>query len=327
MLTPSHDDPFLVTHENFVRAESYLYFGGVVANGGFGKFDHTRDVAPLDNQTVIRLNLDTLYSASIFDLHAGPVTITMPDAEGRFMSLQVIDEDQYTYGVFYEPGEYTLDSSKIETRYVVAAVRTLVDPADDEDMRKVHALQDAITVSQADSGSWSVPNWDHQSQKKVREALLALASTLPDTQRMYGRRGEVDPVRFLIGAAQGWGANPPSEALYLNVVPERNDGSTIYRLEVGDVPVDGFWSVCVYNSEGYFEQNSLNSYSLNNITAKKDEHGRIVVQFGGCDGSVPNCLPVMPNWNYMVRLYRPRAEVLDGSWTFPEASPVSAEVE
>ena len=67
-----------------------------------------------------------------------------------------------------------------------------------------------------------------------------LASTLPDTNRMYGKRDEVDPVRFLIGAAQGWGANPAKEALYLNIVPSRNDGSTIYKLDVKKVPVDGF---------------------------------------------------------------------------------------
>jgi hypothetical protein len=30
----------------------------------------------------------------------------------------------------------------------------------------------------------------------------------------------------------------------------------------------------------------------------------------------------MPGWNYIVRLYRPRAEVLDGRWTFPKAVPV-----
>jgi hypothetical protein len=88
--------PILVTPDNFARAETDLYFSGVVKNGGFGKFDHTRDPAPLDKQTVIRLNGDTLYSAAVFDLDAGPVTITLPDAGPRFMSLQVIDEDQYT---------------------------------------------------------------------------------------------------------------------------------------------------------------------------------------------------------------------------------------
>jgi len=27
-------------------------------------------------------------------------------------------------------------------------------------------------------------------------------------------------------------------------------------------------------------------------------------------------------WNYIVRLYRPKKEILDGSWKFPDAKPV-----
>ena len=42
---------------------------------------------------------------------------------------------------------------------------------------------------------------------------------------------------------------------------------------------------------------------------------------GGCDGKIPNCLPIVQGWNYMVRLYRPRAEILSGKWKFPEARP------
>src|SRR3712207_334876 len=64
-----------VTPDNFVRAESDLYFGNIVKDGGFGKFVHRREPAAIDNQTVIRLNRDTLYSAAVFDLDAGPVTI------------------------------------------------------------------------------------------------------------------------------------------------------------------------------------------------------------------------------------------------------------
>jgi len=62
--------------------------------------------------------------------------------------------------------------------------------------------------------------------------------------------------------------------------------------------------------------------TVNNITAKKNDDGSITVQFGGYDGKTPNCLPIMPGWNYMVRLYRPRKEILDGTWEFPEAQPV-----
>ena len=108
-----------VTADNFTRAESDLYFHSIgVKEGGFGKFFHNREPAPIDNQNVIRLNRDTLYSGAVFDLDAGPVTITLPDASKRFMSMQVIDEDEYTHGVFYGAGSHTLTRQGIGTRYV-----------------------------------------------------------------------------------------------------------------------------------------------------------------------------------------------------------------
>jgi hypothetical protein len=58
---------------------------------------------------------------------------------------------------------------------------------------------------------------------------------------------------------------------------------------------------------------------LHSITAKKGEDGLIAIQLGGCDGKIANCLPTMPGWSYMVRLYRPRAEILNGTWKFPDA--------
>jgi hypothetical protein len=88
------------------------------------------------------------------------------------------------------------------------------------------------------------------------------------------------------------------------------------------VPVDGFWSVSVYDAEGYYQPNPLNAYSLNNITAKRADDGSIAIQSGGCDGKVANCLPIVPGWNYTVRLYRTRAAILDGTWNFPEPKPV-----
>ncbi len=52
-----------VTVDNFIRAESDLYMGNMVKDGSVGKFFHRREPAAIDNQTVIRLNRDTLYSA------------------------------------------------------------------------------------------------------------------------------------------------------------------------------------------------------------------------------------------------------------------------
>lgn len=315
-----------VTPDNFIRAETDLYFGRVVADGTLGKFNHHRDFGPLDNQLVVRQNRDTLYSVAVFDLDAGPVTVTLPDAGARFRALQVITQDHYVPTVIYTSGSHHFDRAGIGTRYVMLALRTLVDPADPADLAAVHALQDGITVDQPATGSFEVPDWDPVSQTAVRDALVALFATLPDTRGMFGAEGEVDPVRRLIGAAAAWGGNPERDALYLTVSPQANDGKTVHRLTVGDVPVDGFWSITVYNADGYFTPNPADAYSVNDITAVKGADGTVTIRFGGsaetgADGAI-NHLPVTAGWNYLVRLYRPRPEVLDGSWTFPTARPV-----
>ena len=149
------------------------------------------------------------------------------------------------------------------------------------------------SISRAGPGKFVTPQWDQASQKTVRDGLLTLATTLPDTKGMFGPRGAVDSVGHLIGAASAWGGNPEKDALYLNVVPAKNDGNTVYRLNVKDVPVDGFWSISVYNAKGYFEPNPQNAYTLNNIAAKANADGSVPVQFGGCDGNVSNCLPII----------------------------------
>src|SRR5262249_7234311 len=119
-----------------------------------------------------------------------------------------------------------------------------------------------------------------------------------------------------------WGGNSPRDAIYLNVTPKLNDGKTAYRLSVKDVPVDGFWSVIVYDAKGYIPKNDRKVYSYNNLTAKKDADGSATIQFGGDPAKAANHIPIVPGWNYLVRLYRPRKEILDGKWTFPEATPV-----
>ncbi|MNZ65772.1 hypothetical protein D3C78_839720 [compost metagenome] len=316
--TPAADKAVPVTVDNFIRAESDMYVGALTQQGGLGKLLHHREAASIEHQTVIRLNRDTLYSSGVFDLDAGPVTITLPEPGKRYMALQVINQDHYVPNVYYGAGSYTLTRENAGTRYVVTAIRTLVDPANPIDVKQVHTLQDAIKVSQKAPGSLELPQWDAASQKKVRDALLVLSSTIPDFKKAFGTRDTVDPIRHLLGSASAWGGNPDKDATYLNVTPAQNDGKTVYRLTVKDVPVDGFWSVSLYNAEGYYQPNPANAYTLNNLTAKKADDGSIAIQFGDCQATTVNCLPTVAGWNYTVRLYRPQASILNGTWTFPE---------
>ncbi|BDU21700.1 DUF1254 domain-containing protein [Dyella sp. GSA-30] len=311
-----------VTIENYNRAQTDVNFEGVVKSGGFGTFRHGRELAPPAQGGIVRPNRDTLYSFAIIDLDAGPATITLPDAGHRFMGMQVVNQDQYTRATYYSRGTYTLTRAAIGTRYAIAVVRFLVNFSDKDDVRQVHALQDAIKLSQKSPGNFDVPLWDMASLKKVQAALLQLGSTISDTRHMFGAdEHQVDPVKHLIGTAMLWGGYPEKDALYLPITPTRNDGNTIYKLTVKDVPVDGFWSLTVYNEDGYLQPNPYEAYALNSLTAVKNPDGAIPIQFGGCDGKIPNCLPIIKGWNYTVRLFRPQTKILDGRWKFPLAQP------
>jgi hypothetical protein len=312
--------PAPVNVHNFVRAETDLYFSRL-AKGGFGKFNHRRMPAAIDDQVVVRMNRDTLYSSAVFDLDAAPVSITLPDPGPRYMSMLAISQDHYALEIAYGPGHFTFDSNSVGTRYVAIILRTLVDPEDRKDVAAANRLQDAVTVEQARKGSFEIPKWDTASLDKARAALSALGA-LGNVVNRFGKKDEVDPFDHLIGTATGWGGNPRAAAEYQNVYPPRNDGNTAYRLTLRDVPVDGFWSVSVYNAKGYFEKNDLNAYSLNNLTARRSADGSVTIQFGDCAKETPNCLPVMAGWNFTMRFYRPHKEVLNGSWRLPNLEAV-----
>jgi para-nitrobenzyl esterase len=296
--TAMAQSPVIVTRDNFVRAQTDFYFAQTVRHGGFGKLVHARNMVPVDRQGVVRMNRDTLYSSGIFDLAAAPVTITLPDPGRRYMSLQVTSEDQYTPLVAYAPGRYTIDEAEAGTRYAMLLVRTLADPRSMDDMAAAHRLQDAIVAQQPRTGIFEVPDWDAASREAMRAEIVALARQQPvDSSRMFGTKGEVEPFAFMVGAAAGWGGLPRRAAVYQNSAVARNDGSTVYRLTVRNVPVDGFWSISVYNRAGYFEKNEFDAYSVNDLTALPSADGSVTVQFGGCNRDIANCLPIMPGWN------------------------------
>jgi len=104
-------------------------------------------------------------------------------------------------------------------------------------------------------------------------------------------------------------------------LPEIAQKAYDYLDTMRGVPVYGFWSVTLYDDEGWLPVNKYDAYSFNNVTAKKDKDGSITIHFGG-DPKADNFLPIVPGWNYIVRLYQPGQEILNGSWTFPDPEAV-----
>jgi hypothetical protein len=311
-----------VTVANFVRAESdhMIRVAMQAKNLEIGEIVHAREPRTAENQSVIRENQDTLYSSIILDL-SKPVTLTLPEIGGRYMSMQVVNQDHYML-VKAQPGAYELTEGLVGTRFATVIIRTFVDVNDPTDVAAAHAAQDAITVSGGGDGPFEAPDWDVDDLAVIRKALNDVAALGFEFSHAFGTRESTRPVDYLIGAAAGWGGLPRTAAFYITGSVDANDGMTAHVVTVKDVPVDAFWSITVYNADGYLEANDLGVNSYNNFSAEPNDDGSITIHFGGCNDDRVNCIPITPGWNYAIRMYQPRQEILDGEWTFPAIEPV-----
>ena len=279
-----------VTVDNFIPAESDRMLASFQSQaGGVNRLRHNRGPTPIEDQPVIRMNRDTLYSAAVVDISNG-ATLTVPDGGTRYLSAMVVNQDHFINQILHDPGEYELSIEKFHTPWVAVAIRILVDPADPEDVAAVNALQDQFAIEANSSKPFELPEYDTASLDAIRQALLELARHLGNFDHAFGARDEVDPVRHLVATAAGWGGLPDNEVRYLGVEPALPVGE--YNVTVRDVPVDGFWSISVYNAGGFFEPNDRDAHSVNNVTAKPNDDGSVTVHFGGCGDDLPNCLPI-----------------------------------
>jgi hypothetical protein len=282
---------------------------------GLGELHHLRDPIAPDNQPTIRMNQDTLYSGLVLDL-SEPAEITLPEIGGRYQSMHVVSQDHYMFAEA-KPGTYTLTEEEVGTRFASVSFRTFVDVSDPDDIEKAHAAQDAIEVSGGGEGPFETPDWDLKALTVARQALSDVAVLGFNADFAFGSKDEVRPIDHLVGAAAGWGGLPRTAASYVVDSVAVNDGEVAHAVTVKDVPVDAFWSVTVYNADGYLEPNDLGVNSYNNVSATPNDDGSYTLHFGSCEDGRINCIPITPGWNHSIRLYEPSAEILDGSWTFP----------
>ena len=311
-----------MTHDvnisNFARAESDVAIRKTYdATGGFGRWFHFRAPTPIDNQPVIRMNRDTLYSSAVLDL-GEPATVVMPDTDGRYQSLHVINQDHYSFATV-EPGPYELTRELVGTRYAYLIVRTFMDADDPDDVEACNRSQDALVIQGGGAGPLDLPDWNLEQLAIARDALNTLAKLGASNVGAFGSKDETDPINHLVFTAAGWGGLPLANTYAELGSVARNDG-TPHVLTVTDVPVRAFWSVIVYDADGFIPPNDLGVYSYNNATATPNDDGSIKIHFGGDPGRV-NHLPITEGWNYAIRMYEPEPEILDGTWTFPAIEP------
>jgi hypothetical protein len=310
-----------VTPETYIRAESDRSFQNILQlAGGINCFYHIRQPTPLDKQTIVRMNRDTLYSGAVVDTSKGAsVTLPTPDA-GRYMSALIIDNDHYAPAVFYTPGEHPLPA---DTRYVLVVIRTqLLAPLDPADVAKANALQDAVVLKAGSAEPMPPLQWDMDSLTALTKTYEAESKRFKSWAGMMGRRGEVDEATRHFAAAAAWGLFPERDATYLNWNGgERADICYTATYQVPDN--NAFWSITMYGGDGYMKSDNA---VLNGHNVKLNPDGSFTVHFGpeNACGPQPNRLDTSEGWNFLMRIYRPGLSVLDGSYTLPKPVPVRA---
>ena len=311
--------PVEVTPDTYIRAETDRQFAEIVnMAGGVNRFYHFRTPTPLDKQNVVRMNRDTLYSMGIVDT-AGGATITVPELpEDRYVSVYLADNDHYTPFVVYTAGLHELPQ---DTKYLALGIRIQVfDPKDPDEIAAINTLQDQFVITANSADPLPEFTWDLPSLKALTAQYEKDSAQYSSWKGMQGPRGQVDEQTRHIAAAAAWGLFPEWDATYLNY-SGGHDPNVCYQASYSVPENDAFWSITVYGDDGFMK-------SENNIVNSSDVHlnadGTFTVRFGSKElcGDVPNRLDVTKGWNFLMRIYRPGASVLDGSYTLPEAAPV-----
>ena len=309
-----------VTSANYIRAETDRNFQNIaeLSSGKINQLYHFRTPTPVDKQTVVRMNKDTLYSAGVIDTTGG-ATITLPKAPaGRYMSILIIDNDHYAPMVIYTPGTHRLPN---KTKYVVAAVRTqLFNPDDPAEVALVNKLQDQVVIKANSAVPLPPMKWDPVSLKAMTEKYEKDSAQYPSWKGMMGPRGKVDEKTRHIAAAAAWGLLPEWDATYLNY-SGAHDPKVCHKV-IYPIPENkAFWSITVYGSDGYMKsENAI----VNSSNAKLNGDGTFTAYYGSKSacGDVANRLDVSEGWNFLMRVYRPGPSVIDGTYKVAKAAPL-----
>jgi hypothetical protein len=158
-----------------------------------------------------------------------------------------------------------------------------------------------------------------------------------DTMGVYGNYY----LKRAIIAREGLGANLPEDAIYpLNIGDETGkplDGANKYTLhfDKGNVPpARAFWSVTLYDADGFQVANPLNRFAVSSwMPFKYNADGSLDLYFQNespANGNEANWLPAPKGpFTLTMRLFAPRSEALVGKWNPPpvtRAQPITGMV-
>ena len=287
--------PTIVTQDNFPQAYTNLRFAAVLKkSGGVNKFFTMPVPSSIPaEQFVVRMNRDTPYAISVFDM-TGDVYVTVPKTD-RYATIQVVDENHETQLMVYGPGKYKL-TAKTDHAFII--YRTL-----DGDTRK------NLGVEASSAKPFKVKQWDMASFHAVDKAGNLDFRDGYDQSKAFGNKesGQTAYMNY-VGAAGGWGGAMVEDNIYQTSQYMSNDGC--YETTFVDPKAKFFWSATVYNADGRMFNDVANISS--EMNPPKNNDGTYTLRFG-CEGMANN-IPITKGnttgkFNVLMRHYGPSKEV------------------
>jgi hypothetical protein len=213
------------------------------------------------------------------------------------------------------------DPPHITDQPIVAELKKIgIEPGKSFDLDKTEpAIRDAL--SKAPKEGQQLMAWKLPTIARVVNGW----SMNTDTMGVYGNYY----LKRAIVAQAGLGANLPEDAIYpLNLADKAGkplDGASKYTLhfDQADIPpANAFWSVTLYDAEGFQVPNSLNRFAVSSwMPFEYNADGSLDLYFQnespGTDKEA-NWLPAPKSaFNLMMRIYAPKSEALTGKWSPP----------
>ena len=278
---------------------------------GVNTFLHKRELAPTDQQPIVRMNRDTYYSFAVIDISKG-ASITMPVLpEGKYVSVQPVTEDHRIQAMKYGSGTYELSTHTGEYLYIVVRLDSRFSK------EEAQQYQDKMLITANSSNEFSALPVNKKSFDDVENALKAQMPAIVKRDGLDAITGFfTDPrddsralftqEKYQVGAAIGWGGAQLVDNLY--EVSGNYPSDSCYQATFEDPKNKAFWSFTVYDKKGFMFNDLA---SLNSNTAKVNEDGTYTISFG-CGSDAPNNIETENEtgvFNLAVRHYIPSDRV------------------
>jgi len=274
-----------VTFLTAVPAESEKIFTETIERaGGINTFDHAREPATVETQTIVRSQSDMLYSQGVFDVSAG-MTVTVPECTIGYQSVLMFDANHGQLGVVYcgESREVTADEVSTEDKHIYAMMRTSTDKG----VEAANAAQDAVKMEPKSATEYVGPGYDQVQLEEAKRILAggivlvknftAYADELVPGTVLLKDGTDLEKYNYIFSSLLGWGLMPLEDAYYVNAVIKEADCT---ELTFAEPPVDyenlGYWSLTAYTLKGYLGTDNA-ALSAYDVEANDDESVSIFV--------------------------------------------------